>query len=312
VSTGSRGENALVRWLQARLAADPRRVPIGIGDDMAAVRLDGRLVAMTTDMLLDGVHFETGRHSYAQIGRKAIACSLSDCAGMACEPRVATVSVALNEAMSLFDVQQLYEGMVGIAQEFGCFIVGGDTTSWRHPLAIDVAMLAEPMAPRGPLTRSGAQVGDVVYVSGPLGGSLAGKHLAFTPRLELARRLASRDDVHALMDISDGLAMDLDRLCEASGCGARLDQPMLATVVSDAAKTQAEADEMPPIAHALGDGEDFELLVVGCQTLEEAGLELRSVGRVVAAEPSCGARVAMVDASGRERPIEPRGFEHFR
>ncbi len=100
-------ENELVRWLQQRLAADPARVPIGIGDDAAAVRFDGTLVAFTADMLLDGIHFDTRRHSFELIGRKAIACSLSDCAAMACDPRVATVSIALAQSMTLADVQQL-------------------------------------------------------------------------------------------------------------------------------------------------------------------------------------------------------------
>jgi len=308
----SKGENALVRWLQARLSTDAQRVPVGIGDDMAAVRMDGRLVAVTADMLLDGVHFDTRRHDYALVGRKAIACSLSDCAAMACEPRAAMVSVALPEAMRMEDVHRLYEGMAQIAEAFGCFLVGGDTTSWSHPLAIDVAMLAEPMAPRGLIQRSGARPGDRLWVSGPLGGSLSGRHLEFTPRLELARHLAVRPEVHAMMDISDGLALDLHRLCEASGCGAELQADLLESVISEAARAAADRDGRTPLDHALSDGEDFELLVAGAPALEEADLDLMPVGRVVEYDPACGPRVRLAGPDGRWRAIEPRGFEHFR
>ena len=151
----SKGELQLVEWLRATIASDPAQVPIGMGDDMAAVRLDGSLVLITADMLLDGVHFDTREHVYELIGRKALACSLSDCAGMACRPSAATVSLALNSAMSMEDVQALYAGMAVLSRDFNCPIVGGDTNSWSGGLAIDVAMLAEPMSARGPVRRMG-------------------------------------------------------------------------------------------------------------------------------------------------------------
>lgn len=307
----TRGENALVRWLRQRLVPDARRVPIGIGDDMAAVRLDGSLVTITADMLLDGVHFETSRHDYQAIGYKAIACSLSDCAGMGCEPRAAIVSVALNREMVIEDVQQLYEGMSAVAESFGCAIVGGDTTSWPSPLAIDVAMLAEPMNPRGPIPRSGAMCGDTIFVSGSLGGSLAGKHLEFTPRLALARRLADEPGLHAMMDITDGLSMDLDRLCEASSCGAELVAKQLECVISDAARTMSKEDGRPTLEHAFSDGEDFELLVVGDESLKAEDLGLHPVGRILERGASSDTAMWFIDAAGTSRPLEPYGFEHF-
>jgi thiamine-monophosphate kinase len=308
-----KGENALVAWLWERFATDTERVEIGIGDDMAAVRLGGTLVAVTADMLLDGVHFEAQEHSCELIGRKAIACSLSDCAGMACEPRVATVSVALNDAMSLDDVKRLYEGMAGVAGEFGCAIVGGDTTSWAGRLAIDVAMLAEPMSPeRGPVRRSDARLGDTIFVSGPLGGSLAGKHLTFSPRLDLARRLVLEPELHAMMDISDGLAMDLSRLCEASGCGAQLSAGQLDRVISDAARTLSRSDGRSPLEHALNDGEDFELLVLGEEDLGRKLPGLQPVGQVLARSAVGSSAIVMVGPGDQRRALEPGGFEHFR
>jgi len=308
-----KGENKLVSWLQKRFMAQADYVEIGIGDDMAAVRLAGTLVAVTADMLLDGVHFDTREHSYELIGRKAIACSLSDCAGMAVEPRTATVSIALSDAMTLNDVKRLYEGMAEVAGEFGCAIVGGDTTSWPGRLAIDVAMLAEPMSnERGLLRRSNALVGDTIFVSGPLGGSLLGKHLTFQPRLELARELVRASGLHAMMDISDGLAMDLNRLCQASNCSAQLSAEFMETVISDAARTLAASDGRLPLEHALSDGEDFELLVVGGEDLDDQVPGLLPVGRIVARSANEVSSVMMIGPGDQCRAIEPIGYEHFR
>jgi len=308
----AKGENALVEWLQQRFSAHAARVVIGIGDDGAAVRCDGTLVMITADMLLDGVHFDTSEHGYEAIGRKAIACSLSDCAAMVCEPRVATVSVALAETMSLDEVKRLYEGMAGVADEFGCAIAGGDTTSWPSKLAIDVAMLAEPMCTRGPIRRNGARIGDTIYVSGPLGGSLIGRHLTFTPRLDLARRLAPEPDLHAIMDISDGLALDLHRLCTASACDAELFAEQLEQVVSDDARTCSETDARLALEHVLSDGEDFELLVVGGDGLAHDRFGLTAVGRIVPRRQPDQAAIVMCYPGKRREPIEPRGYQHFR
>jgi thiamine-monophosphate kinase len=306
-----KGENALVEWLRSRFGSSAAGVPIGIGDDMAVIDIEDNLVAMTADMLMDGVHFDSSRHGYDVIGRKAIACSLSDCAGMACQPRGATVSVALPETMTMEDVKKLYEGMAGIADEFGCSIVGGDTNSWHGPLVIDVAVVAEPMAVRGPVRRGDARAEDLIYISGPLGGSIAGKHLTFTPRMELAGQLVHQPGLHAMMDISDGLSTDLHRVCMASGCRAELDAVQLQAVISDAARQCAEADERSPLEHALHDGEDFELLVVGTEALKDERFGLWAVGRMVPSrlgEPT----LSIVQPDGRREPLEPRGYEHFK
>lgn len=308
----SKGENALIDWLAHRFPADPQRVPIGIGDDMACVHLSSNQVLITADMLLDGVHFDTRQHIYELIGRKAIACSLSDCAAMACRPRVATVSLALHDGMSMDDVKRLYEGMACVAEEFDCDIVGGDTTSWPGRLVIDVAMLAEPMSPRGPIRRCDARAGDAIYVSGPLGGSLAGKHLTFIPRLELASRLVLEPSLHAMMDISDGLSMDLHRMCAASRCDAELSAEAIDAVTSEAARALAIEDGISAREHALNDGEDFELLVSAGADLRADELGLVQVGRMVAPSGEGRPRICLSDREGRFSFVEPRGFEHFR
>ncbi len=306
----SRGELQLVEWLRHHLRTDAARVPIGIGDDMAAVKLDGSLVAITSDMLLDGVHFDTRQHGYDLIGRKAIACSLSDCAAMGCSPRAATVSIALNEAMTMENVQRLYEGMDAIAGQFDCPIAGGDTTSWKGGLAIDVAMIAEPMASRGPIRRSTARPGNTIYVSGPLGGSVLGRHLTFVPRLDLVRRLVQRPELRAMMDLSDGLSLDLYRMCAASDCCAEVEVGRLEPLISEDARCLSQQDGRPALEHALSDGEDFELLVAGESGLEDIA-ELRAVGRIVDCAEGGPGTMHLIHADGRRERLEPKGYEHF-
>jgi thiamine-monophosphate kinase len=307
----SRGENALVAWLGGRFRYCESAVPIGIGDDMAGVAFGDHVVTVTTDMLLDGVHFDTSQHDFSQIGRKALACSLSDCAAMACEPRAATVSIAISNAMSMDDVKQIYEGMAALADQTHCPIVGGDTTSWKAPLAIDVAILAEAMSPRGPICRHTARPGDMICVSGLLGGSLLNKHLTFMPALQLARRLAEDIGVHAMMDISDGLAMDLRRLCEASGCDARLKERQLEAVISPDARSASNQDGRSPLEHALQDGEDFELLVAAAPNFNYESAGLLPVGEILERATPDATRITISQKDGTETPLQPGGYQHW-
>jgi thiamine-monophosphate kinase len=303
-------ELQLVEYFRQMVGREPQRVPIGIGDDMAAVRSEGDLVLVTCDMLLDGTHFDTARHSMRQIGRKAMACSLSDCAAMACRPVAATVAVALNHDAADEDARQLFAGLKSMAEEFDCAIVGGDTTAWPHPLVIDVSMLAEPATPRSPVRRNGARLDDEVYVTGELGGSLSGKHLRFVPRVREAVALAETlgDRLHAMMDLSDGLSLDLHRMCRASRAGATLDEDRLTAVISEAARSAAEGDDLSPLEHALHDGEDFELLFVveSGAVPPELGVRCTRIGLVT----SGGLTIRSSD--GRTSVLEPRGYEHLR
>jgi len=303
----SKGELQFVRWISQQTKPPGDRVTIGVGDDMAGVIVGGGQVLITADMLLDGVHFVTGSHTWKQIGHKAVAASLSDCAAMAARPVCATVCVALPETMSMTDARQLFLAMQETAKRYDCALVGGDTTSWSSPLAIDVAMLAEPALPRGPILRSTAKAGDAIYVTGPLGGSLTGRHLTFFPRLDLLDALARlADGLHAMMDISDGLALDLFRMCEASGVGAELDDDLLEHVIHADARAASAQDGQSPLDHALHDGEDFELLL--------------AVDPQVTVDPAVALPVrrfmlegfVRMDSDGRRTEIPVRGFEHFK
>jgi len=307
----SSGEAQLIEWLssQAGLGGQGRpHVTLGIGDDMAAVRCPAGDVLFSSDMLLDGVHFRRETDPLELIGRKAIACGLSDCAAMGVGPMAATVSLALPFGWRLEDSQRLYAGMKAIAQEFECGIVGGDTTAWNQRLAIDVAIIALPFRGIRPRRRDGAQVGDALFATGPLGGSGLGRHLTFTPRVAEAQRILETfgDAIHAMMDISDGLSLDLHRLCEASGVGATLEEALLRQVIHPDAQELAQRDGQPPLGHVLSDGEDFELLLAvdSAATDVRCGVDLHRVGTVT----SSGMRLRRAD--GGEEPLARMGFEH--
>lgn len=317
----AKGERELVRWLGAQFAASPLRAPLGIGDDMAAIQIGGGLVLVTTDMLMDGVDFLSDRHTPEQIGRKALAAGLSDCAAMAVRPVAATVSLALPNSWSQSQAEGLYRGMKPLLDQFGVSLVGGDTNSWDGGLVVDVCVFAQAWAGIPPVTRSGARVGDGLYVSGRLGGSILGRHLDFEPRVTLARRLATEfgQHLHAMMDLSDGLLLDLSRMCEASGVGAEIDAEALRPQIAPAAGTLAAQDGRTPLDHALSDGEDFELL---CAIADGASREPstgsaatggevdvwpgRPIGRIV----ETGMHLVHVDR--RREAVAPRGWEHFR
>lgn len=303
----SADEFAFIDWLRQRTRPKDARVAISIGDDMAAVRWPSGLVLVTCDIRLDTVHFVWAEHGPELVGRKAIACSLSDCAAMAALPRAAVISVALNKGVGMAEAQRLAGAMIDTAKAYGCEIVGGDTTAWGGPTAIDVTMLGEVPEGRQPIPRSGAKVGDSIYVTGKLGGSILGRHMTFEPRVQLAQELAATGSVHAMIDISDGLAGDLGHICEESRCGAVLEKELLEAVVHEDAQRLSERDGVLSLEHALHDGEDFELLVVG----DERGLgplagaeKLLRVGRIT---EGGGMRIV---ADGQETALAAKGWRH--
>src|SRR5262249_39282652 len=191
------------------------------GDDAAVLRPVAGPWLVTTDMLLETRHFVLAEVGPRRVGRKAMAVNLSDIAAMAGKPVAAVVSVALPRGCGDKLAEELYLGLRDLADGFDTAIVGGDTNSWDGGLVISVTLLGEA-TPRGPVLRSGARPGAWLCVTGDFGGSLAGKHLDFTPRVKEALILHERADLHAMIDVSDGLAADVHHLCEESGCGVVL------------------------------------------------------------------------------------------
>jgi len=297
----------LIRWIRRAAPADAS-VVVGIGDDAALVRAHGPSTLVTTDMVIEGVHFAAGGATPREVGWKAMARNVSDIAAMGGRSTFAVAAAALPRGWSEADARELVLGLLDCANQFGIRLVGGDIAATPGPLIVTVTLLGD-LEGRPPILRSGARVGDAILVTGSLGGSLLGKHLRFRPRQAEGLALAERYAPHAMIDISDGLARDLHNVLDASRVGARLwaaDIPL-----SDDARRAAQASGRSPLDHALGDGEDYELLF----TLDPAtaGVLLADqpfdvpVAQIGEVTPS-GALLILPD--GSERPLEPSGWEH--
>jgi thiamine-monophosphate kinase len=244
-----------IAWIRQQ-AARHSRVPVGIGDDAAVVAFPppGNCL-VTVDMLMEGVDFLIPPATPLEVGRKSLAVNLSDIAAMAGRPVACVTSVALPRRGGLELGRGLFEGLYRLADEFDVALAGGDTNTWDGPLVISITLLGEPTG-TGPVLRSGARAGDWIMATGSFGGSLAGRHLDFTPRVREAQALHQAAALHAMIDVSDGLAADLGHVLEESHMGAILDEQALPI----SAAAMSADDERSPLEHALGDGEDFELL----------------------------------------------------
>jgi thiamine-monophosphate kinase len=256
------GEFDFIDWIRS-MQKPSELVRVGIGDDLAVLNwLKDDLLLVGVDQVLDGVHFNSKVHSPRSIGAKVMNRNLSDCAAMACLPAAAVAAVALPRGAGEEFARELYLGMKEAGDVFNCPIVGGDTASWNGRLVLTVTVMGRS-AGIEPITRSGAKTGDLIYVSGPLGGSLSGRHMTFEPRIELARELAGSFEIHAMIDLSDGLSRDLGHICRQSGVGAMIESADLPLHV-DIGKNPT--DRWSPAEHAVHDGEDYELLFTcpGC------------------------------------------------
>jgi thiamine-monophosphate kinase len=305
------GEFGLIGWIRERSQVGSQ-VALGIGDDCAALRVrPGAEVLVTTDMLMDGRHFRLGESSAAEVGYKALAVNLSDIAAMAGRPIAAFVAVALPKQDAVGLAKGLHDGMSPLAEAFGVTLAGGDTNAWDGPLVVSVTVLGET-SERGAVRRSGAQAGDSILVTGPLGGSLRGRHLRPLPRVAEALAMASAVPIRSMIDLSDGLSSDLGHILEESGgLGATLIGGSIP--IHEDARVASSVDGRDPLDHALNDGEDFEL----CLTLASSdaerlmadpppGLSLFRVGTI---EQEPGLRLRLAD--GRAIPLSAGGFDHL-
>src|SRR5439155_1949594 len=273
-----------------------KTVVVGAGDDCAVLDLGrgDRLLLFKTDAVVEGIHF-TSDAPPEKIGNKALGRALSDIAAMAGTPSAALITLALPRGFDADFVERIYAGIHALARRHDVAIVGGETTTNPERTLIAVALLG--WVPRGKaVLRSGAEVGDAIFVTGELGGSLTGKHLEFEPRLAEARWLAQHFSLHAMIDVSDGLAGDLRHILKASRVGAELLAP--AIPISREARRVAEVtaggEAATPLLAAVTEGEDFELLftvasrdavpLLDAWRKQFAQLRLTCIGKITAGE----------------------------
>lgn len=241
------GEDRLVAALIAGLE-QRNDVIAGPGDDCAVVAAPGRdlLLLLKTDCVVERVHFQPNDKP-AAIGWKAMARALSDFAAMSGLPRFALVTVIAPADRDVRWIKGIYRGLQNAAERFEVAVVGGEVSATEGPVVISVSAAGEVEKKRW-VSRGGGKPGDALFVTGTLGGSLRGKHLRFIPRIAEARWLTAHFEIHAMIDLSDGLGADLPRLAQASGAGFELDKSTLP-------RTRGCS-----IDQAIGDGEDYELL----------------------------------------------------
>ena len=307
-------EFELIAKLTKSLPAN-ETVVAGPGDDCAVLDfgLPEKLFLFKTDSVVEGIHF-TGETPPEKIGHKALARCLSDVAAMAGTPAAALITIGLPKSFDAGWVGKIYNGLNALAKKYSVAIVGGETTTNPGGIFISIAVLGT--VGRGKqILRNGAKTGDAIFVTGELGGSLMGKHLDFEPRLAEARWLAENFSIHAMIDVSDGLAGDLRHILAASGLGAELLKS--AIPVSRAAKLRARegSSARPAFAAALTDGEDFELLLTVASRdavkLLDAWkkkfpkLELSCIGKIVP-----GQGITIRDKHGMQK-LEAHGYTHF-
>jgi thiamine-monophosphate kinase len=307
---GELGELALIERICGKLVRG-RDVSVGVGDDCAVVSPDADAaleVVLTSDPVICGVHFDADAPAEL-VGRKAVGRVLSDLAAMGSVPRWLLVNISAPASLACSRVDGLYEGAVALASGFDVSIVGGDVAEGRE---FSVHVFGVGTLPRGSaLERGGAGVGDALFVTGALGGSLlSGRHLRVEPRVNEGIWL--RGWASGMIDLSDGLASDLRHLVVASGVGCTLNSADVP--LTDAARQAA--DERPPLAHALFDGEDFELLftvpehrVADFTTAWQAAFDL-PVTRIGTVTDAVG-QIQLHDADGHSAPLEAGGFRHF-
>jgi thiamine-monophosphate kinase len=335
MQVGDLGEFALISRLHARLQTpQDDHVVRGIGDDCAVLRPSaGMELLLTTDTQEEGVHFRRDWSSPEDIGWRCLAVNVSDIAAMGGQPLGAIVALLLPPALEVAFIEALYDGMQAMATAYGCPVIGGNISQRTDTLSITITVLGE--APLGQsVYRSGAQVGDEIWVTGDLGGAKAGLEVLLAPegeinapthdvlaryrrpqpRLQEAQYLRHHANLHSLLDISDGLSSDLRHICEASGVGAQL----YAWQIPIAPQTRqvATLQGTDALDYALHGGEDFELCltappgqIVPLQATfqQHFACPLVQVGTIQA-----GSGVTITHPDGRQHPLAVQGYDHFR
>ncbi len=297
------GELKLIERIAKKIRLD-KTVAKGIGDDTAVIKWTGnKYLLFTCDMLIEDVHFKRRNVTPFQIGWKALARNLSDIAAMGGVPRYALVSIGIDPNLPVSFADGVFDGMNALAKKFKINIVGGDT-SRSEKIVIDISLIGEVEKDKLSL-RSGAREKDAIFVTGLLGGSIKSKHLNFTPRLDEARALVKNYKINSMIDVSDGLLLDLRRILDASGVGALIYEDLIP--VSSQAGSFKEA---------VTGGEDFELLFT--MPPDEAERFMKSYLKKITIPVSLigeitskGRGYRLIGSDWKEKRIAKKGFLHF-
>lgn len=325
------GEFGFIKRIESGCLIRDKNVIRGIGDDCCVFKTSGEMASLlTTDMLVEKIHFLLGAIPPYELGRKSLAVNLSDIAAMGGTPREAVISIAIPDRVDLAILDGVYDGMKSMAKEFEVNLLGGDTTSSPEHLVINIALVGEATEDEI-LYRSGAMVGDVIFLTGPVGSSAAGLDILLKgreiegwkdlidahhdpyPHVKAGRIIASMKVANSLIDVSDGVAADLGHICTESKLGAILEEKMIPT--TEQFRDYCKKYHEDPRHLSLHIGEDYVLLgtVVAegatdlRKTLESEGCEFYPVGRTVA-EP--GLKLKTSDDS--LEIMGANGWDHFR
>ena len=311
-----------IRGLSADLKSKGSRgvsgsVITGIGDDCAVLRVPrGHELLVTTDFSVEGVHFRREWHSPQFIGHRCLTRGLSDIAAMGGNPVAAFLSLGLPKGVSQRWVDKFLEGLLGLAKEFNVPLAGGDTTQSPDNIVADIVVLGS--VPRGKaILRSGARVGDRIYVTGELGAAAAELALVNSrkggrsrrnahwpqPRINLGRALRERGIATAMIDISDGLSTDLAHICDESGVGAGVWEDVIPLAIVNRSPVALQ--------FALHGGDAYELLFTAPEGKRVpamiAGVRITPVGEIVRRK-----KITLVRNAGSPQVLDPQGWEHFR
>ncbi|MDR2345392.1 MAG: thiamine-phosphate kinase [Planctomycetaceae bacterium] len=299
-------ELELIKWLRTESGMEL------LGDD--AVEFDGKI--FTVDMLTEGIDFILSETDPELIGRKSLAVNLSDIAAMGAVPEAALIAISLphnNSNKNLSLAKKLYSGMKPLLEKYNVKIIGGDTNCWNNGLVVSITVIGS-ILPKGVFKRSGAKSGDTIFTTGELGGSILKHQFLFEPRIFEAIYLNENYSIHAAIDISDGLAIDLHRIANESKLGATLYSELIP--ISQDAIICSKTSGRPPINHALADGEDFELILAIPQEetkkiietqplLNRFGTKLFPIGKF-----TDNHEMIIVNPDGTTNTLKPIGFEH--
>ncbi|MEF8873426.1 MAG: thiamine-phosphate kinase [Candidatus Thermoplasmatota archaeon] len=310
------GESGLITRIAEMLERfDDKELFKGVGDDCAVLkdRCNGKYRLLTTDMLVEGDHFDRGWQDPWQIGWKSVIANLSDIAAMGGLPRWGLISIAFPEDTTIPFTEELFEGMVSASDEYGLKLVGGDTTH-GDSLIINIALIGE-VEEENLCMRGDAEIGDLICVSGDLGKSWAGLELfragkeGYTDyylqpdcRLDLGRELAPR--VNAIIDVSDGLASEVIHISEESGVGAEIEKDKIP--ISEKTRETGEVLDKDPLKWALSGGEDFELVF----TLPPDRLKKVEKFDPIVVGEVIDEGLYLIDEDGKRNNLEG-GYDHF-